>query len=92
MKALGLIVLGIVGGLFRGYVTLRMWDLFLVPLGAPVIVIWHAIGIALMVGFLTKQLNVKKQEAEETLHLLVADIFWSLLVLGLGGILNELSF
>lgn len=58
----------------------------------PDIVIWHAMGIALMIGFLSKQLTMRKQEPDETIQLLVTDLFWTLLVLGLGFILNCLAF
>jgi hypothetical protein len=39
--------------LIGGFVTLKMWGWFAVPLGAPTISFWHAVGLAMLVAWFT---------------------------------------
>lgn len=41
-----------VGALFAGFVITRLWGWFLVPMGFPMVTIWQAIGIDLLVTFM----------------------------------------
>ena len=44
-----------VGILLRGWVILSYWAWFIMPLGAPAIGFWHALGASALVGYLTMQ-------------------------------------
>lgn len=43
------------GILLRGWVILSYWAWFIIPLGAPAIGFWHALGASALVGYLTMQ-------------------------------------
>lgn len=62
----GLIIVMLVLVLFRGYVLAQMWGWFVEPLGAPALTVVHAIGISMLVAFLTYQHDaVKRSEQGE---------------------------
>lgn len=62
--------LGIVATILHGVVLKITWTWFLVPLGLPVISVAHAIGIALIASYLTK--NDDYAAAEMETHILAA--------------------
>ncbi len=73
--------------LFGGYVSARLWQWFLVPLGLPAISLWHAIGIGLVVRWFTFQYRYDKDADEDkiprqihalTASILIPLIFWCL--------------
>lgn len=65
LGALLLAVLTIPLILLNGWVLSWLWLWFMVPLGLPVISLAHSIGIAGIVGFMTKQYTSDKNEEEK---------------------------
>jgi len=52
---------------FEGYVFIKLWDWFVIPtFGLPKLSIYTAIGIMLLMGFLSHQLDIKKIFEERT--------------------------
>lgn len=52
-KAIATVILVVVGfgaGLYNGFVFLKMWGWFVVPLGMPAIGFWHAVGLGTMMA------------------------------------------
>lgn len=78
LKFLGVTVLLAVAAIFNGWVLSILWGWFFVPiLGLPVIGVAQAIGIAIVVGYLTHQRR-KTQEgdhAEEVAYIVAQPLF-----------------
>lgn len=55
-----------IGSLVRGWILSILWGWFIVPFGAPALGIAWAIGIAIVVNFLTYQLPNSDDERETT--------------------------
>lgn len=53
--------------LFRGYVLVKMWTWFVVPLGVVGIGLAHAIGISTIITFLTHKPSSEEREDERSL-------------------------
>jgi hypothetical protein len=51
---LGVFILWFIGSLIRGFVLLKMWAWFLIPLGLPTITLWHAVGVSMIVAYLAQ--------------------------------------
>jgi hypothetical protein len=70
----GAVVALVAGGLFalaailQGVVLSVLWGWFVVPLGLPALGIAHAIGIALVVRFLTHRHTSKKTDDESPIR------------------------
>ena len=73
----------------NGFVLERLWEWFVVPLGAPPITFVHALGIAILFGAfgLTKAPNVDKEKA--SWGKATTSILTPLMLLGLGWILYQ---
>ena len=56
--------------LWRGWVTVMLWNWFMVvePIGAPVLPMAHIMGIALLIGCLTKEMGPKQDRHEAIKH------------------------
>ncbi|MCK9543757.1 MAG: hypothetical protein M0R03_17190 [Novosphingobium sp.] len=65
MLALLFLLLIIPLTLLRGWVLLALYKWFIIPLGAPEISMAHALGVALIVGFLTHTYTGKKDRDEK---------------------------
>jgi len=73
MKSLPWVLIGLVvccfvtlaGLWFNGWAVSILWNWFIVPLGACSITLWHGAGIALLIGYLTYQVDLKRQKSEE---------------------------
>lgn len=73
-----ILLLGIVGsvvalGLLRAWVLSYLWLWFVVPLGAPPVVLWHAFGLVFLVSLLGAGNNHRpypEPEGTEALSLL----------------------
>lgn len=66
MKLLFSLLLIIPAISLRGWVILKLWDWFIVPLNAPQISIVQAIGISILINFMTlHDINTKKRDLEE---------------------------
>ena len=69
----GIIVLGVVGSVFNGYVLSILWGWFMVPtFHLPTLSVAPAIGIAMVIGYLTKQESPDVEEKERSTGMKVA--------------------
>ena len=86
MKTLGLLTLFVLAVFLRAVVLTDLWDWFMVPLGlVPLLNYWHALGIAIMVSYLTMRFDGKKTDESKAKRLTVA-LVWSLTVWGFGAL------
>ena len=61
--AVGIFALLVISSLLRGFVLVKIWGWFIVPLfHLPVLTLLPAIGLALVVGFMTYQYQYSKDE------------------------------
>jgi len=75
----------------HGFVLSALWGWYIVPLGLPAIGIVHAIGLALLVRYLTYHHNKCKRETEEEnpISKLVARVFvYPIAVLFIGWLIH----
>lgn len=96
-----LLIIGIFAAIFalvafRGFVLSYLWAWFLVPLGLPEIGIAHAIGIAMMMALVAKNVE-KEDEKREPTEALTRSTRWfavafagTLFAWGMGYILHEI--
>lgn len=83
--------------LWRGFVLSKLWLWFLVPLGAPVIVAWHAAGICLVMSMFTNRgtdqvadAEIAKRSNGEKLWRAMFDMFMlPLIFLGVGWVVHR---
>lgn len=95
-KAIGwliLIALDIPSVIFRGLVLSALWLWFIVPLGVPAVGIAWGIGIALLVGLITKNPHVAESDADEeplvrAFTKVFSNVFVSLLAWGMGALVH----
>jgi hypothetical protein len=84
------------GILWRGYVLTVLWAWFVPPLfaEAPTLTLLPAIGLSLIVGYLTHQApprTVDTDRSRETLHLIVGAVLTPAFALLIGWIVWRLS-
>jgi len=83
MKAIGWITVTFIGlfvtSLYRGFVLSLCWVWFVVPFGTPAISIAHAMGISLVVGFLTSKSGKKPDTDDEFAEVLMRGLVQSTL-------------
>ena len=72
---------------WSGYVLSILWGWFIVPLGVIPLPLWHASGVAVLAGYLTKQPNEDKRT---TTAKLLTIVFTPAVALGLGAIYHAL--
>lgn len=73
--------------LLRGWVILSLWGWFILPLGAPNIQMSQALGIALILSFVTTHsFNLKDKTTEEKVKEYIMIIIYPLFTVGLGYI------
>lgn len=69
LATLGVLVLVVFGTLWRGFVFMKLWAWFAVPaFGFAPLTMVLAMGVALIVSFLTVQFPYEKIPDEERLH------------------------
>ena len=57
LASMGVFVLGVVSAVWSGFVLTHLWRWFVVPLGVVEISLPNAIGVSLIVGFLTMRVT-----------------------------------
>lgn len=72
--------------LWSGFVLAKLWTWFIVPLGAPALSVPSAIGIGLVVGFVTGRPSNEVVHSEK---LMVYEIFCPAVALAVGAIVRE---
>jgi len=75
--------------LLRGWVLSLLWDWFLVPLGVPSVGFWHAVGLCLVVTFLTYHYYNFQRSKPNLIEALVY-VLSPLAVLGIGWVVHSL--
>lgn len=83
------VVVGLIAfaAVIEGFVLTVLWRWFMVPLGAPLLTIPTAIGIALIVGMLTHQHS--KQDDDAWIHKLVGGLTGPPLILCVGWVVKQ---
>lgn len=88
----GVVAVVVIASLMRGWALSVLWGWFLVPLGAPGLNIPTAIGISLVVSFLTHQVHDDAKErtfSERMARVFSAAIFTPLLGVFIGWIVKQ---
>ena len=95
-KIMALLMVLIITPIIRGFVLVKLWVLFVIPIfNVPVIGIAQAIGISLVIGFLTAQKPVKqeikknKDVWDDFLTSFFTMIVASLVILAFAWIINQ---
>ena len=87
-----LILLTIAAGTaLNGFVIQVMWGWFLIPLGLPVLGLANAMGLGLLIRYLTWQKIPSKEKTsnKELMDNILTAVFYPLLVLGLGFVVHS---
>jgi hypothetical protein len=87
---IGIVGLVLLAMVWRGFVLSILWGWFMVPLGLPNISVALAIGIAGVVGMLTHQIQVSKDEEDGAKKFLAAFMI-PLFALGVGWIVHQFA-
>lgn len=88
MNALLLILFLPIAATWNGFVLSKLWEWFIVPsLHAPSLRIPYAIGIALIVGWLTHKTR-KTEDEPEAIHIIVMSLILPPLLLGYGWVVT----
>lgn len=90
--AVGIFALLVISSLLRGFVLVKIWGWFIVPLfHLPVLTLLPAIGLALVVGFMTYQYQYSKDErstGEKVFESILLTFLYPLLVLLTGWVIT----
>lgn len=80
----------VLGMLINGIVLSFLWQWFLVPLGLPALGLVHAMGVGLIVRYLTYQtVNCKKEDDEKQVWVqLVGSLVYPLFILLFGFVVH----
>lgn len=90
VKIIGLIAIMFLSALLGGYTLSVVWGWFIVPtFGLPILNIPSAIGIALVVGYMTKSYDNKKSEDDEIIGAIITAFIRPFMVLGIGWIVLQ---
>jgi uncharacterized membrane protein len=73
--------------IWRGYVLTVMWAWFVMPLGARPLGVAHAIGLAMLVGFLTHP--AKSDPARKVMDAVVTAFLAPAIALALGWVVHS---
>ena len=74
--------------LYRGWILLLLWGWFIIPLGAPGITMAHALGISLIIGFITSHYDSRKKTQDEKIEEAIATFAMPTLGLVMGWIFH----
>jgi putative Mn2+ efflux pump MntP len=90
----GVFALLALSSIWKGYVLTVLWSWFVVPtFGAPLLTIAPAIGLAMVVGFLTHQSDATKtpegDSSERFMRAVAHALVMPLLVLGIGWVVRQ---
>lgn len=89
----GIGALIVFSSIWRGYSLSVLWSWFMVPIfGLPALSIASAIGVALVVGFITHQPDTTKDDesfADKTVKAVVFAVLYPPLMLGIGWIVKQ---
>lgn len=90
----GLLGLLAIGAVWKGYVLTVLWGWFVVPtFGLPVLAIAPAIGLSLVVSFLTHQSDATKEQDGSSSERFAKSVAHALLmpamVLGIGAVVRQ---
>lgn len=88
LKFVGDIVVILLMALLNGFVLKYLWGWFIVPLGVKQIGIAHAIGVSLIVGYLTRHIY-KSEHEPEFWEQVIAGTVGALLILLIGYIIHS---
>ncbi len=85
----GAIIIGIILlSILRGFVLSYLWQWFVVPLGVPDITVVHAIGISMLVAFLTYE-NAYQGDSKEATTKLAGSVLAMPFILLIGYVIHS---
>lgn len=85
MKLIGIIAIGLLSGVLSGYVLSVLWGWFISPVfGLPELSIMQALGLALIVTFLTGESSPKGEDTRSTGEIMIAVFLRLLFTLAIG--------
>jgi len=90
MELLVTIIIVIPMSLLRGWVLTKMWLWFVTPFGVGPITIFHAIGISILLGMLTRDADIKENSAEEKVKRIVYGFLVPIITLVMGWVVHSL--
>ena len=82
----------VLGSMLRGWVFSVLWGWFIVPLGGPHIGIAHAIGISMVVSFLTYQhqdASDGKSASDTAITVIVIGVVQAFMALAMGYVVHS---
>jgi hypothetical protein len=88
MKHIASLIVIILGIILRGFVLAALWEWFMVPMGAPMLTPTHALGVSMLVAYLTIDLTVKREQNNAG-AVAVAGLTVSLFVIACGYIVHR---
>jgi hypothetical protein len=69
-----------------GWVFSKLWRWFAMPFGVPAVGVWRAVGIILLVRYVTSRRKTESQTFDENVGDLVGSAVWALMCLLIGWI------
>lgn len=76
---------------WSGYVLSILWGWFVVPVfHLPGLSIAQAVGLAIVVGMVTRDLNVKREE-QDAMSAFAVPLLYNLLMLGIGWVVHQFT-
>lgn len=87
-KFIGLIVFGILGTIFGGYVITQLWGWFIVPFGIMNISIAHGIGLNLLMSLMTTKLGMATDPEMKGATLIITSFLLYVVFWGLGYVVS----
>jgi hypothetical protein len=81
---------------WKGWVLVRIWAWFVVPLGVPALTVWHAAGLSLLVGWLADSSAYfantsedKRSRAEKFVTSVTLSVLTPLLTWGMAAVFHS---
>jgi len=84
-----LIVTITLSSILNGWALSLLWSWFMVPLGLPPIGIAWAIGISIVIGYLTNHNEKKKGEEVDSTHVVIVAFMRPVFAVGIGYIVHS---
>lgn len=89
LAIIGIIVVSILSTLLNGFVFQTLWGWFIVPFGITPLGLAHAIGVALVIRFLTYQYDAQSDKADAFANGVLYAIVAPLIALLMGWIVHS---
>lgn len=71
-----------------GWVFSKLWRWFAMPFGVPAVGVWRAVGIILLVRYVTARRKTEPLTFDENIEALVGSAMWALVCLLMGWLVH----